>query len=750
AFGDDRQGGPTVTLAGSVKGLDLVTPRPIEIAGKAQVAGMPAELLDRYWPETLATNARDWVVPNVTEGLVESAEGTFALGLDAEGAATLRELEGTFVFRDLAVHYLRPLPPVEGIAGTARFDADTMTFEATAGHLGNLAVQSGEVRILDLREDLTRMTVAVKVSGPVPEALTLLDHPRLDLLKGLGIDPTLTGGQAVADLELAFPLPKELYFEQIDLAATAHLENASAKRVLLDQDVTEGTLDLVVDRQGMTVTGPARFAGIPLEAEWREEFNDKAAFTSRVSAKVPRVVEEDWRRFGIEPAPLLSGPVSGALVVTARRDGSGEISTAIDLREASLQIAPLLWKKPQGKAGTADLLFTWRPGHPLSIPKIEVDAGTLYARGRAELAEDNALALLELDRLAYEGTDLQGVRVDTVGEGYKVRIVGGVLDLAPFLAEDEAVEQVASSKPDVVLAEEEAGTPLDLEARQLLRLSVGPERYLEGVSLSLRREVDGWDKISVSGEVPQSLWSAAPSLPPDSLPTDRRRFRFQFMPDGAGGHTLSANADDLGAVLRAFDLIDTLHGGRLEISGQSDPAVPDGPVNARIEAKDYVLVDAPVLAKLLTLASLTGISNTLSGEGIVFQRLVGEFTLKDGKIETELVRAYGAALGLTAEGTVDIDGNAVDLRGTVVPAYTINRVLGAIPLVGPIITGGEGEGLLAFTYRANGPLDNPEVSVNPLSVLAPGFLRSLFGIFSGNGSDDPANPPRALPQGHDK
>lgn len=76
------------------------------------------------------------------------------------------------------------------------------------------------------------------------------------------------------------------------------------------------------------------------------------------------------------------------------------------------------------------------------------------------------------------------------------------------------------------------------------------------------------------------------------------------------------------------------------------------------------------------------------------------------------------------------------------PAYSINRVLGAIPLLGFLLTGGEGEGVLGVTYALSGPIDDPQFSVNPLSVLAPGFLRSLFNLPAG---DSPVEPPSVFP-----
>jgi hypothetical protein len=114
--------------------------------------------------------------------------------------------------------------------------------------------------------------------------------------------------------------------------------------------------------------------------------------------------------------------------------------------------------------------------------------------------------------------------------------------------------------------------------------------------------------------------------------------------------------------------------------------------------------------------------------------------LSDEGIQIEKARAYGAALGITAQGKIDLDAGKLDIEGTIVPAYVVSQIVGGIPLIGRILTGGEGEGLFAATYRAEGSLDDPQVSVNPLAALAPGFLRGLFNIFeggsSGNGDQD--------------
>jgi len=81
------------------------------------------------------------------------------------------------------------------------------------------------------------------------------------------------------------------------------------------------------------------------------------------------------------------------------------------------------------------------------------------------------------------------------------------------------------------------------------------------------------------------------------------------------------------------------------------------------------------------------------------------------------------------EGTITFPKRALNLQGTIIPSYTLNNVVGKVPLVGTMLTGGEGQGIFAARYSVEGSDAAPEVSVNPLSILTPGFLRGVFDIF---------------------
>jgi hypothetical protein len=159
-------------------------------------------------------------------------------------------------------------------------------------------------------------------------------------------------------------------------------------------------------------------------------------------------------------------------------------------------------------------------------------------------------------------------------------------------------------------------------------------------------------------------------------------------------------------------------------------------VRAHVDGADYTLERAPTLAKLLSLASLDG-PLIMAGGGIPFSTLRGDVAFSRGVISLQRVVAYGGALGISAKGWLNPGEDRIDVDGTLAPAYALNSVLGHFPVIGALLTGGEGQGLFAASFRLTGSNDNPGVMVNPLSALTPGLLRHLFDPITGSADPVP-------------
>ncbi len=144
--------------------------------------------------------------------------------------------------------------------------------------------------------------------------------------------------------------------------------------------------------------------------------------------------------------------------------------------------------------------------------------------------------------------------------------------------------------------------------------------------------------------------------------------------------------------------------------------------NSILKIYDFKLNKLPILTKILTLASLQGIADLLSGEGIRFSELEMNFNNKNNLITINEIYAIGPAISLLMEGYVEID-DLISLRGTLVPATTINKTIRTIPLIGDILVGKKvGEGVFGVSFKIKGPPNNLETTVNPIKTLTPRFI----------------------------
>jgi hypothetical protein len=147
-----------------------------------------------------------------------------------------------------------------------------------------------------------------------------------------------------------------------------------------------------------------------------------------------------------------------------------------------------------------------------------------------------------------------------------------------------------------------------------------------------------------------------------------------------------------------------------------------------MQMENFRVVKAPALAQLLSLMSLSGVGQALGNEGLVFSKLESGFEWRFRKTGNLLIikdgQTAGSAIGLTFSGFIDRGKNKTDIAGTIIPMTEVNSILSKIPLVGEILGGSTG--LIAATYSMKGPSNDPSVTVNPLSVLAPGIIRRIL------------------------
>ena len=144
--------------------------------------------------------------------------------------------------------------------------------------------------------------------------------------------------------------------------------------------------------------------------------------------------------------------------------------------------------------------------------------------------------------------------------------------------------------------------------------------------------------------------------------------------------------------------------------------------NSVLKIDNFKVQEVPILAKLLSLASLQGIADLLTGEGIRFTDFEMKFSNNKELMTIDEMYATGPAISLLMDGYIETK-KLISLRGTLVPATTINRTIASIPLIGKILVGKKtGEGVFGVSFKVKGPPKDLKTTVNPVKTLTPRFI----------------------------
>jgi len=605
----------------------------------------------------------------------------------------------------LTVHYLRPMPPITDGVATATFDADSFDADITGGRVGDIKLQKGYLHITGLNVEDQFIKVGGDVASSLKDALKLLDHPRLGYASKIGLHPDEAGGEAQASLDFDFPAEKSLTFARVKIKVDAEVQHVAMKRIRFGQDVTDGTLALKLDQNGMTVSGPVKYADADLDISWSQQFADKVDVRETFQAK-GRTSTGSRALVGYDFRPWVDGPSDVDLKFSRHDDGRGTLEANFDLKDAVLAMDFLKWRKSEGVPAHGSLKLHLNGDKPIDITDMALDGEGFSLAGGATFASDGkSIGKLSLKKAQFAKTAITDLVADFSNNATNVSVGGGVMDVEPWMKErDQPVttqqldaEELKPQKPYAIAGE-----------LTKVRLAEGDE--LTNITFDIRHDPIWWDKIYFNGTLP----GGAPIV-----------FSYAPMPEDAT-HRLKVETDDAGGAFKTLGVYDSIKGGTLSISGIVSDKEAHRPMRGQMKMSSFRLVHTPFAVRFLSVAALTGLVDALTGEGFLFAGASAKFAKTRGKVDVSDFRTAGPSIGLTSKGSIDMDANTIDLKGALVPAYALNSILGNIPIIGEFLQGGKGEGLFSATYSIEGDLNEPKINVNGWSALAPGFIRNLF------------------------
>jgi hypothetical protein len=407
---------------------------------------------------------------------------------------------------------------------------------------------------------------------------------------------------------------------------------------------------------------------------------------------------------GLGPQNGLKGPIGVTVKAPVQKRGPGDDATVtLDLTKAEVDGFVPGWSKPAGKAAKAS--FVYRPVKDgIRFDDFSLDAAPVQIKGAISLDQDGALRSARLDTFKLAQSDSMKVDVERSPAGYKTVVRGNSLDARSLL------KAGLSAANDGKARQQGKGHGSEIDLKVAILSGFNGEA-MANAELQLSNDGPNLRRLDFSAKLNGQDVSGGLSRP------------------STQGGVMTLSSDDAGGLLRFFDIYPRMRGGRLQLQ-------LSGPLNRQdgmMIVRNFVLRDEPALRSMASgkpnaLASRDGdvTGATQASVDVPFTRLRAEFRREPERLTFKDAVMWGQQVGGSVSGTMDYGRDRVHLTGTFVPAYQLNNFFAQVPLIGRLLGGGEHEGLFAVSFLISGKASAPVLQINPLSAIAPGFLRKLF------------------------
>ncbi len=671
-----------------------------------RIRELSSSLLTRLWPPIMAPKTREWVSQNIKAGRITNGEFTVNLPVDAL-AKTHRQhrlpdnsIDLKFQMADVTTAYFKKLPPLQNAIGEARLKDNH--FSLTVASAG-VTLPSGksiklELGTMDATEILTIESPAIfafQASASAQGLFEYLDLPDLSVIKNASVDSSKLGGDAKLAVTIKLPLIKNVPRHLVSITAQAKITDASLQGALPKIDITGGQLDIAVAEGKIDATGVAKINGVDAKIGWHRE----AGAGARQSAVIEAMLDDAERdKIGVNLGEFLEGPVGVKAVIEDLVNPDGMIAIEANLSKASMHIGPISWSRPATAKTQASLIYYGKGEKGPRVEKLEITGPGLAIKGNVTLTPAGTLREAAFSQVRLSDENRFALTIKKNEDATSLVISGDSFDARPL------IKSMFSAKSGERARDSEK-TPLLISAN-VDRVHAHRGEIFTGVIADIRTRGGRLE----AGEISGTLLSGHPIV-------------MRITP-ASGGREMRITGRDGGAALRAANLYSKAAGGQLEFYALLADDGSSSVRRGKLVLRNFEVRNEAALAQLDTRGKPK--KSGPRRDGLSFSRLTLPFTT-----DAEFVRigdslVKGNELGASAQGIIRKSDGAMDITGTIIPAYGLNSALSEIPLVGDILTGGKGQGVIGLTFALGGTMEKPQFQVNPVSAIAPGILRKFF------------------------
>ena len=723
-----KAGGADISLSGVID-----APRDTADARfEGKIGAMPLPTLKAIWPRALAPGARLWVGERVTRGRILGGTFRWLSGrhLEKQEASPLipeQRLSLAVEATDIAMRPMRTMSPVEAPRALIRLEGGAIEVvmpdaAVIVSNTKRVPLKGGRFTAVDIFSERPLGEIVFRATSSLAPVLELIDQDPLSLIKQAGIG-SIEGMDGKIDGQVKLSLPLVTGVDESDVKAEGkfRLTEGRARQLVGPYDVQGATVNIEFADRVAEAKGDLLVAGVPSKVVWARTIDQNGVKSSQIKLSA-RLDNSDRNQLGLDVNHLLQGEIPVELTVTPADQAPGmppqepRVQLRADLTNAELILSMIAWKKPAGSRADVQVDIARSKGRT-EFNDLQIRGDNITASGQVVIGADKRLREFSFPSFTLDlvsQLEMYGVvRSDTVLD---VKVKGRHFEGREFFRSLFSLGQITEKPLPPLKAR--AGVDLSAEIETLAGFS---EVSLRGLRLKLSKRADKLVAVDARGTLDGGKPLTVSLL---NTPNQPRRLR--------------ADSPDAGQAMRLVGFYPNMQGGHVRLEVNLDGTGLAEKTGTLI-VDDYRIWGDPVASEVLGSVDPAKANEGRSTgkrqvvrQAFDFNRMMVPFSVGQGQFVFNDSYMRGALFGVSLRGKVDFKVGRMNVDGTYIPLQGLNNVLGDIPLIGQIVSGPRGDGIFGITFLVQGSLQQPQVIVNPLSLVTPGIFRTLMEMTGGD------------------
>jgi hypothetical protein len=727
-------GGAQIAMTGNI----TTAAGRIDALLEGRIGAMPVASMKAIWPSAIAPRSREWVGRNLLAGSLKG--GTFRVATQRDASASQlrspdeRRMSLTLEGADLEFVTKEGLPHIEAPRALLRVDGNdaelTIPDASLAAGQGRIALKSGRLFVSAIDSERPLAEITARAQAPLGAVLDLLDREPHALVRASGFALGGLDGKVEGQMRLSMPLGDTISTADMKVEGKARLTDGRAKAVFGPHDINGATITFDVTENAMDVRGDMLLGGVSVKLGWQVLTGVPAA--QQPPLKISATLDNsDRAQLKLDLNHMVHGEVPVEINVQRNGPDDTKIHFIADLTSAELTLNDISWQKPSGRPAGLEFDVVKGQAYKTELRNFRLIGDNIAIDGWVGLGPDHHPMEYHFPHFSINvvtNVDVQGTM--RPGRVWDVKARGKTYDAKELFHSLISFGQLSDRQAQ---ARDRPGLDLVAEIDNVLGAS---DTTIRGVKLKMQKRAEQLTMLDMRGTLESGKALVA-----------------RLRPDAGRSRLLTAEAADAGQALKLIGFYSNMVGGTadLEINLDAKGAAERTGVLA---IRDFRVLGDPIVSEVLTSPDegRPAIEGGRKGnrrvvrEQFDFERLRAPFSMGNGQLVLENAHVTGPMVGATVRGKVDYRTQRLQLGGTYVPLSGFNRSFAPIPILGPLLTGPRGEGVLGITFAIEGPMSEPQVIVNPLSLVMPGIFREIFQMTPENPKVTPRDDRAAQPK----